>query len=157
MKNTRRLISGSVLKLRCRGCGSVFSLFQFDGENDLETLGLVSVSTCIENEIIIVEALQDEWNSLDNFGASMLETRIAHEFNLRNARVIRLLRSEATSLPAAGTSFETFRRSYVPPVLVFSCPCCEAGESSVIEDMTLSNFEAAGGKIFLTGRLVLSR
>lgn len=151
----KRTVTGTVMKLRCGNCGSTFPHFVFSGEKDTDTDGICSASSCEKNEVVIAELLQNEWNDLDNTGASNFQHRLSLLLDRHDLRVIRLVRVEQAQNPSAGLSFRDFAKSYEPPVLVFSCACCTNGESKLYEELTLDDFRLSGGNVLAVGHLVL--
>lgn len=133
----------------------VFPHFLFSGEEDTDTVGLCSASSCNQNEVVIVEAEPDEWSDLESTRTMAIEKRLAQQLGRADLKVLRLLRVERETTPAAGLSFREFQKGYKPPVLVYSCACCGKGESRVIEEITAGDFEKSGGQILVTGRLTL--
>lgn len=155
MKNLQRIVVGTVLRLRCQACGAVFPHFLFTGEEDGDTAGLCSASSCDQNEVVIAEAEPAEWNDFVLTGAMAIEKRLAQQLVRGDLKVLCLLRIEREESAAAGLSFRDFKKAYKPPVLVFSCACCADGESRAIEEIAVDDFQNSGGRILVTGRLVL--
>lgn len=153
---TDRKVAGSVVQLRCNACERVFPYFRFEGEDDTDTIGLGSLTTCLKNELVIASFLPDEWNSLPQGGSARFEARVREELGRDDLYVVRLLRTVPGGTSAAGVSFQDFRKHYRPPELVFSCPCCDQGESRVIEELTVQQFVRSGGRIILAGAFILS-
>lgn len=142
-------VTGLVLRLKCKTCDAVFHHFQFSGEEDSDTMGLCSLSSCKKiNEIAVFRLLPEEWNDLDGAGAVWAETRINSNLERTDLRVIKLLKVTQVA-PPAGTSFLEFRKAYKPAILEFSCACCESGEALEIFKFTPAEFREAGG-IFIT-------
>ena len=129
--------------------------FLFSGDEDADTAGLCSASSCNQNEVVIVEAEPNEWNDLEGTGASAIEERLAQQLRRADFKVLRLLRVERENAPGTGLSFRDFKKGYERPVLVYSCACCGEGESRAIEELTAGEFQESGGRILATGRLTL--
>jgi hypothetical protein len=153
MTSNTRKIEATVLLLRCLKCEAAFPHLLFSGEDDTATSGLCSLSTCKSNEVLAVEVEADEWRDLEGSGARALERRIGLHLNRDDLRLIRLLRTEHVDSGGAGMSFQEFRRVFVAPALVFSCPCCPDGESRKLDELSIEAFTRSGGKVMLTGRL----
>lgn len=153
MISSPRIVDGTIVRLRCDACDSVFPHFLFSGEEDSDTAGLCSASSCGKDELVIVEAEPSEWNDLNHTDAAV-GNRIAEQLQRNDLKVVRLLRVERDS-GATGLSFSDFRKSYKPPILIYSCACCANGESRAIDEVTVGDFQRAGGRIITTGRLVL--
>ena len=126
-------VEGTILRLRCQACGAQFPHFQFTGERETETSGLFSASSGKADEVLVFEARPEEWKDFDRAGATLAEKRIAQDLGRDDLRVIRLLRIESALTMGQGMSFADFKKSYRPPVMVYSCACCEAGESKLVE------------------------
>ncbi len=127
-------VAGSILRLRCQACGAVFPHFQFAGERETETGGLFSASSGKANEVLVFEAKPEEWKDFDRSGATLAEKRIAEEQGRDDLRVIRLLRIESALSAGKEMSLAQFKAAYRPPVMVYSCACCESGESRRVEE-----------------------
>lgn len=155
MMRQQRLVAGTILRLRCHACGAAFPHFLFSGEQDTDTSGLCSVSSCDTNEVVIAEAGSAEWNDFARTGASLVEKRLSQQLARNDLRVIHLLRVEPTKSDGAGMDFREFKASYKPPILIYSCACCGNGESQAIEEMTLEVFQKTGGRILAADNLVL--
>lgn len=104
--------------------------------------------------IVVVEADSAEWSDLATGAVASIEERLKKELVLGDLKVVRLLQV-VREQGAAGLSFSDFRKAYKPPVPIYSCVCCEVGESRVAEEMVVKEFFDAGGRILLTGRLSL--
>jgi hypothetical protein len=154
MTGSPRIVEGTILRLRCDACSSVFPHFLFSGEEDSDTAGLCSASSCEKDELVIAEAEPSEWNDLAHTDAAV-GSKIAEQLQRNDLKVVRLLRVERET-GATGLSFSDFRKAYKPPTLIYSCACCANGESRAIEEITVEAFQKAGGRIITTGRLALS-
>lgn len=152
----KRIVSGTILQLCCQACNATFPHFLFSGEDDTKTAGLCSASTCKKNEIVVAEAEPVEWNTFEQAGAFEIEKRLARQLVRDDLRVLRLLRIEREDVAGTGISFRDFKKNHKPAVLVYSCACCRDGESRATEEKTVDEFQASGGRIFMTGRLILN-
>lgn len=155
MSDETRTVKGTILRLQCQACSAVFPHFQFSGERETETGGLFSASSGKADEVFIAEATADEWKDFDRAGATLAERRLALEKGRDDLRVIRLLRIESALTTGQGMSLADFRKSYRPPVMIYSCACCEGGESRVVGECSRREFEQAGGCIGLSDGLAL--
>lgn len=156
MSDSPRTVEGTILRLRCDSCASVFPRFVFSGDTDSSTEDLCCASSSDSNEVVILETNGLEWNELAQGNATSVENRLAQQLARNDLKVLHLRRVErGTNNSATGSSFREFRKVYQPPVLVYSCVRCADGESRAIEELTLEAFQRAGGRIVLTGRLVV--
>ena len=155
MSDERQRVAGTILRLQCQACGAAFPHFQFSDERETETGGLFSASSGKADEVFIGEATADEWKDFDRAGATLAERRLALEQGRDDLRVIRLLRIESALTTGQGMSLADFRKSYRPPVMMYSCACCEGGESRVVGECSLEEFRNAGGRLDLSSGLVL--
>lgn len=155
MTGLPRIVQGTILRLRCDSCGSIFPHFLFSGEGDADTVGLCSASSCRENEVAITEVDSYEWRNFDHAGRASIEKKLATQFARCDFRVVRLLRVGREEHSAVGLGFSDFQKAYKPPVLIYACVCCATGESRAIQEITIGDFNLAGGRIFLAGRLAL--
>ena len=151
--NPLRRVSGTVLRLRCSSCQKTFPHFSFFGDTDMATQGLGSVTSFERNEIVLAEFSPDEWNNFEVDGTERFERRLRKLLDRDDLRVVRLRAVEETAEAARGASFQEFLKQYRPSSLVFSCACCEGGQSRPIGETTVEEFEQAGGKISVVGRL----
>jgi hypothetical protein len=151
-----RIVSGTVKLLRCDKCGASFPTFVFVGEDDSDTAGLCTASVCGRQEVVLAEAEPSEWNDFDKNGSASIEHRLRTQIGEDRLKIIRLLRVEkAASVSAQGMSFQDFKKAYKPPTLIYSCACCD-GESRVVSEMSIEEFERTGGRLVPIGRLVLN-
>lgn len=156
MTHADREVTGTILRLRCEACGSVFPHFLFFGDSDSSTAGLCSASRCRKDEVVIAEVDSSEWGALASAESSSIEARLMKEFSVADLKVVRLLKVQHGA-SAAGLSFGDFRKEYKPPIQVYSCVCCGNGEARSIEAVAVRKFEDSGGRILLSGRLALRR
>lgn len=149
---TRR-IEGHVQELRCSICAATFPTFVFAGDTDMVTTGLAAATCCTGNEVALSEMeiaeLRDE-----SFGLHRFAQRISGALK-REFRAIPLIRIEDRNSNLKGLSFQEFRRHYLPPLLVYSCPFC-AGEAVVVGSKSPAEFAKKGGIISLVGDINLS-
>ena len=155
MMTSKRIVAGTILRLCCQTCKATFPHFLFSGEDDTDTAGLCSASCCDRNEVVIAEAESAEWNDFEQAGVSEIEKRLARQLGRDDLRVLRLLKIEREESSPAGLGFRDFKKTYKPPVLVYSCACCRDGASRAIEEITVDEFQKSGGRVLVTGRLVL--
>ena len=149
----QRKVTGTVLKLRCAACGKVFPHFRFSGEDDTDTVGLYSLSNCNQDDLVIAEMTPSEWNGFEQNGAHEFESRIRHQLHRDDLRLVRLVRTELPPVSGAGMSFQEFRKTYKALEEIFSCPCCETGESALVEELMIDRFRDLGGTITVVGSL----
>lgn len=148
-----RKVEGTILKLRCSICGYLFHHFLFSGDEDVDTIGLCSASSCKNDNLALVEAGPNEWKDFSDSGYRSIERRLTESLDCKDFKVIRALRVDDKQKATAGLSFAEFKKIYTPPVIVYSCPCCDGGESRLVEEIAVDDFQSSGGKIILTGRL----
>jgi hypothetical protein len=67
-----------------------------------------------------------------------------------------MIRTENGFTPPRGTSYAEFSKLYRPPILVYSCPCCDNGEATEIANYSVSDFIDLGGQVMVIGDLMLS-
>jgi len=149
----RRKVEGYVLTLKCRRCGAKFPHAVFSGDTDMATDGLVSLTSVERNELVFGELTADEWKLEDAKRVSAACQRISGALartDLRSVMVVRWQKSQSI----AGLSFAAFRKTYKPPVGVYSCPHC-GGEAKSIQQQSWSEFMTSGGHIEPFGELKL--
>jgi hypothetical protein len=155
MTQDQRLVTGTIKILTCNTCSAKVPLVTFDGEADVDTIGLCSAGSCERLDVAIVEAALTEWNDLADSKPEGLQVRISQELGRNDLHVVSVKRVESGSEAPSGTSFAEFRKAYRAPILVYSCPCCGTGEATETEELTVDAFAAAGGEILGIGGLSL--
>lgn len=153
--NDLRIVHGSVKMIHCRICESTIPIFVFEGEADVDTMGLCSAGSCERFDVAVLEAEPDEWNDLASGRPEVLQSRIANELGRSDLRILKVLKMEEAGEVPAGTSFAEFRKLYRPPIVVYECPCCSVGEAREHSELTISSFNEIGGRIFTVGRLAI--
>ena len=149
-----RIVRGSVAIVMCRTCRASFPLFEFEVESDTGAVGLCSAAKCNGLNIVIAETTVDEWKEMQAGALSALPSRID---GFSDFHVLHIKSIEKSSNPPAGISFSEFRRLYSSPIVVYTCPCCTDGEAIKAREMTISEFEAMGGRLVVLGSLVVER
>ena len=149
-----RLVEGDVVRLRCSSCGSVTHNVVFSGENDMVTSGLIALASVAKPEVVIAEAVKDDFERADELG-STVQRRLSAALSRDDLRFVALLRAEGQNLPS-GMSFQEFRAAYRPPRLIYACPHCPAGEASPDATRSFEDFEAEGGQLTTIGDLALA-
>lgn len=151
--NHFRVVDASIDILRCTSCGREYPHAEFTGESDTSTAFLGSATSCERNEVVIVEMTHEEYNLYANdIGRQEFERRLAQLINRTDLHVLKQLRIEK-SIPLPGLSPHEFRKQYVPPVVVYACPCCRGGESIKTVEITPAEFQRRGGRIIVVGPL----
>jgi hypothetical protein len=155
MNTSKRLIKGSINIIICASCKIKFPIFSFEDEADTDSIGLYSAGSCISPDVAVVEATNTEWNEIVEKKSKELPSRIIKILGRDDFRIAQIIRVEKTVSIPQGTSFSDYRKLYQRPVVVYSCPCCIIGESTLGEELTLQQFYAIGGKTLMTGNLEL--
>jgi hypothetical protein len=148
-------VSGSVLLLGCHACSRVYPHFVLEGETDMQTQGIATLVSFDRAEVLIAELSVEDFSMGAEKGLDALASRLSREFDRDDLRAVHLLRVERTLASHSSGSFQKFLKSYVPPRLVFSCPCCGGGECTSISEMSVADFRRSGGEVRLFGDLVL--
>lgn len=151
-----RQVAGTVIILFCAICKKKFPGFRFVGDEDTESVGLGVATSCEKNEVVVAALTPDEWRAQKTDGLDRFEKRIASELGRGDLRVVRLLRVEQQEQFGEGISFKEFRKKYVRPKLIFSCACCDGGESAQVDELTVEEFRKLGGKVSAIGSVFLS-
>jgi hypothetical protein len=157
MTTTINLVRGSVKLVTCQACGSDIPLFEFDMETDTDGIGLCSAARCNQMNIVIAETTLEEWKAMKAGELRHLPLRLAKEFQVSDFHVLHIKRIDQQTPAPTGTSFAEFKKNYRRPIVVYDCPCCEAGEGTETEELTVAEFEKSGGRIFPLGNLVLQQ
>lgn len=156
MDDLQRVVDGTVMILHCDNCGQRLAHFAFSGEQDTDTEGLCSVSSCTNNEVVLVEAEPSEWSELERQSGQSLELRLTRQLDRHDLKFLRLIAIERDERSAAGVNFRDFRKAYKPPVMVYACACCTEGKCRAVGELTVHEFQKSGGVVTTTGRLTLS-
>jgi hypothetical protein len=147
-------VRGSVKILACNQCGIDFSIFDFEVESDADVAGLYSAGTCGGKKLALIDLNFEEWKAVQSGDLRELPLRflplLENDYRLNN-----ILRVDQPILPQAGGSFAEFRKSYKAPSVVYSCPCCGAGEAVERSEMTPADYTKSGGQIMAIEPLAL--
>jgi hypothetical protein len=155
MTQDKRQVAGTIKILTCNTCCTKLPFVTFEGEADVDTIGLCSAGSCERLDVAIIEAAPNEWSDLAVSKPEKLQDRIRQELGRDDLHVISVKRVESGSEAPSGTSFSEFRKAYRAPILVYSCPCCGTGEAMETEELTVDGFAAIGGEILEIGGLRL--
>ena len=147
-----RKVEGAVSILDCSTCGEETPYLTFNGDTDMVTMGLASLSSITANEVVILEAEPTEWGEQ---AGKLIEGRISKLLNRDDLCFVRLLRAEEVANPE-GLNFQDFREGYREPRLIFSCPKCGVGETVLSRCLTLPEYQQEGGQVTVLGDLKLS-
>lgn len=150
-----RIVHGEVQVLRCSSCGASIPRFQFSGDSDRDTDGLISAAACGGMKVVVAEATSSEWRSIGAGDSREALDRLRRESGLDDLQMPMMIRVEGGVTPPAGTSFAEFRKQYQPPIIVYRCPCCAVGEATETASHTLPDFADLGGQLAVIGDLVL--
>jgi len=150
-----RQFEGDILRLRCRKCEQTSVAFEFSGDSDMVTDGLCSASGCNDTEVVVFETTSTEWNALGNGDESLATQRLMDETKRSDLSISELHHVERKHSSERVLGVLDFVKAYEPPVLVYRCPCCRAGDAVATDRKTATEFVAAGGTITSLGRLKL--
>lgn len=157
MKSGSNVVRGAVKMLVCQSCDSKIPLFAFDSETDVDAVGLCSATQCNDLRVAIAEVTLDEWMQMASGALTHLPSRLIHDSEIKDFRVLHIKRIERGPAPPAGLSFSEFRKLYKPPVVIYACPWCDAGDAVESQEFPVSEFEAMGGEIIAVGHLTVAR
>lgn len=147
---TRRRAEGSMARLRCTSCNGTASLLVLSGDTDMATDGLGTATSCSADRVALGEMTAKEWSDHEG-GPAAFASRLRSLLDAPDLRGVRLLRAVKRTLAVSGESFAAFRESYLPNVLIYSCPCCEVGEAQIVATMSIEEFRTKGGEILTDG------
>ena len=153
MNATTNRFKGSVKIVVCQNCGERSPVFEFDSEMDTDNIGLCSASRCGEKNLVVAELTYEEWKDLRAENLPFLPDRAIQGLANRDYNITRILRNEQPKLPPADLPFAEFRKQYKGPTAYYSCPCCESGEASLVEELTVPEFQARGGALLILGNI----
>ena len=153
MTSLNKVIRGAVKMISCQNCRSNIPLFEFDSETDNDTVGLCSAALCNGLEIVIAEVTLYEWKKMYSGELLHLPTRISGDSYLKSLHVLHIKRIEQSPDPTPGTSFPEYRKIYRPPVVIYSCPCCDGSDAIETQEFSVSKFEEIGGRIITLGNI----
>lgn len=150
-----RIVHGEVQVLKCSSCGASIPNFEFAGDSDIETDGLVSAGICDGLTVVASEATSSEWQELGSGNSRGVLDRLKRQSKLANLQIPLMVRVEGGFTPPAGISFADFRNQYRPPIVVYACTCCAGGEATEFARHSVPDFIALGGDVVVIGDLVL--
>lgn len=157
MRSKCNVVRGFIKIITCQTCKSNAPLFAFDSETDNDTVGLCSAALCNSLDVVIAETTLDEWTKMESGELLHLPSRLSSISGLKNLHVLHVKRIEQSPGPAAGMSFSEFRKLYKPPVVIYSCPCCDGGDAIESQEFSVSKFEEIGGRVVALGDLVVGQ
>jgi hypothetical protein len=147
------VVPGCIKRVACQRCGATVPFFEFDLENDVELMGLLSAGKCNELKVVVAEISLDERNAVEAGEIAGLPPRL-NSPERDGFRIVRV-KNTRQDLPSSDLPFSEYRKLYSPPVVVYSCPCCGLGDALVETEMSLSEFELHGGEVLILGDLAL--
>ena len=157
MTNKGNIVHGTVKIATCQLCNSSIPFFEFEVETDIGSVGLCSAAQCNSLSVVIAEITMDEWRELASGKLSYLPCRLSDAIGMKDLNILHIKRVDRSPEPAMGIPFSEYRKLYKPPVVIYSCPCCDAGEVIETQELLVSEFEEMGGSIVAMGALVLGR
>lgn len=157
MSREKNIVNGSIKMIACRLCNSKIPLFAFESETDVDTVGLCSAAQCNDRRVVVAETTLDEWKMMESGDVVNLQSRIIGASGIEDLHILLIRRIERGPEPAAGVPFSEFRKAYKPPVVIYSCPCCNSGDAVETQEYSVWEFEELGGRVVTVGNLVVSR
>lgn len=149
-------IEGQIRKIETSTTSEVFYDFEFLGESDESTFGLVCLSRIEHpNILIIAEMNKNELSIPDhNNGLKTLTERIAKETGYKDLVFPSIIRYEEKQNDVT-KGFQNFLKTYERPVAVYKSIFNDHEEAIQVNNMTINEFTNAGGKIELFGNLTI--
>ncbi|NEX92624.1 hypothetical protein [Caulobacter sp. 17J65-9] len=144
-----RRVEGTVVRLRCGRCATDFPGFAFADQADPEADGLACAASREADELVLAEPEPEEQSAWRAGGDLRFARRLAEEYGRPDLRVQR--RRERASEGRMG-AISLRRARPVPGAPVFACVRCD-GESRVVGELSVEEFEAAGGRVHTAGGL----
>ncbi len=127
--------------------------FEFECETDTGAVGLFSAAKCNGLDVVIGEVTLEEWTEMQSGRLLHVPARLSSALDIGNLHVLHIRRIRQGALPPAGIPFAEYRKLYKPPVVIFSCPCCNGGEAIEVQELSISEFESIGGRVIALGKL----
>jgi hypothetical protein len=157
MSREKNVVTGSIKMITCRSCNSEIPLFAFDSETDVDSVGLCSAAQCNDLRVVVAETTLDEWKMMESGEVVNLQSRIVGASGVEDLHILLMRRIERGPEPAVGVPFSEFRKAYKPPVVIYSCPCCNSGDAVVTQEYSVPEFEELGGRVVTVGSLVVNQ
>ena len=147
-------IEGQIRQIETPTTSEVFYDFEFLGESDESTFGLVCLTrTEHPTTLIITEMNKNELSFPDpNNGLKKLIERIAKETGYKNLIFPSIIRYEQKQNDTNKGS-QDFLKTYQKPVTIYENIFNDSKEAIQVSSMTIDEFTNAGGEIELFGDL----
>ena len=151
-----RKIDGLIRKIKGNSLSEIFYDFEFWGENDDSSYGIVCLTRIKQsNELYIIELLPAELKIKDfEVALSMVKDRVSHETGYSDFVDLSVIRFTEKKINAS-SGFQSFLADYEKPVPVYRNIFSNGTEAVQIEKLTINEFLNKGGVIKLLGELEL--
>ncbi|MBC6981298.1 hypothetical protein [Caulobacter sp. 17J80-11] len=144
-----RRVEGTVMRLHCGRCAADFPGFAFADQAEPEADGLACAASREADELVLAEPEPEEQIAWQAGGDLRFARRLAAEYGRPDLRVQRR-RERPADGRAGGVSLRRARPA--AGASVFACVRCD-GESRVVGELSVEEFEAAGGRVHTVGGL----
>jgi hypothetical protein len=115
------------------------------GDTDYATMGLCSATLCEVLDVVVCEL--DAGELLTAERRETLPNRLEKFLDGKAYRIVHCAHIADADLPPIGTPFSQFRRRYVSPQVVYTCPSCDGATASVEKQVSIREYEQMGGVI----------
>jgi len=146
-------IDGQLIKIEATLRKKVFYNFEFIGDNDSDTYGLICFTRLNNpNTLILIQMNDDELSNIDiDQGINTAKARASLETS-HNDLIFPKLLGHIKKNQGTSQGFKKFLKSYTAPTSVYKNIYNENEEAVQTEPLSIDSFEAAGGTVKLLGK-----
>lgn len=142
-------IYDTILWLKSESTGREFPTVLFSADTDMETAGLVALTSVEKHELVVAELTADEYRATANdlAGYLQVESRINGALGRGDLKCPWFVRAEESGSSGKGFAFEEFGKVYRPPIIYYRDIFQSGAVAREVSRVSLSQFEQAGGKL----------
>ena len=149
-----KIFDGQIKKVRSEFDEKSFFDFEFWGESDVSTYGLLSFTQVSDpKKIFIMEMNSDELAMLDTQdGVESARKRASIETGIKDLvspKIVKFREKKDMDM----SDFQSFLKSYKPAIAVYESIFDNTQEAVEVEQMSIEKFEEGGGSLKLLGEL----
>lgn len=140
-------IYDTVIWLRSQSSGKLFPAVQFAADTDTATDGWVCLTSVERPEIVVtkITASEHQATATSLLANVDVEGRVNAVLGRHDLRIVWLVSAESAELPAAGASFQEFRKTYRPPRLYYRDIFDSDSLAECVSMESREQFERGGG------------
>jgi len=147
-------IEGQIRQIKTSTISEVFYDFEFLGESDESTIGLVCLTRCEQPNVLVVTEMNKNELSIPDYkiGMKVLIERTAKETGYKDLVFPTIIRYEQKQNDS-NKGFQEYLKTYQKPIAVYKSIFNDSQEATQVNNMTIHEFTKAGGRIELLGHL----